>query len=277
MKIGAPFGALSFCVINIFMYITDKFVYLHVPKTAGTTVMRNLLPAMSRGKYGMYLKRYENTYHKHVQFLPEEHQHLPRLGFVRNPWAWYPSWLSWAMTIGDRPTAVVFTEGLDPSKPNFFTDTIKRLLTLDDGTEGSNKRKQRMETMYSKSSRTALQQSFMCPHNYAKHAESFGAGYYTWWHRSVLYGIFKPQPADSITIGKVENFTSDYLLFVGKHTDMTIEYAEYVQDAEAQRVRKHKYPYQDHYDFELAALIAEKDKGIINKYGYQFNQEEKLS
>lgn len=263
--------------INNVMYITDKFVFLHVPKTAGTTVMRNLLPAMSRDRYGMSLVRYENTYHKHVQFLPEQYRALPRLGFVRNPWAWYPSWLSWAMTIGDRPTQHVFSEGLDPESPHFFTDTVKRLLTIDDGTEGSTKRIERMENMYKKASPPDLQHAFMCPYNYARYAKDFGAGYFTWWFRSVLYGVFKPEPNGSVTVGRVEDFTTEYLRMVGSCVDITPEYVKYVQENQAERVRKDKYPYQDHYDFELAALVAHKDGGIINKYGYQFNQEEKLA
>lgn len=263
--------------LNNFMYITDKFVFLHVPKTAGTTVMRDLLPAMSRGTHGMYVKRFENTYHKHVQFLPKEYANLPRVGFVRNPWAWYPSWLSWAMQIGDVPTQVVFSEGLKPSSPRFFTDTIKRLLTLDDGTDGSRKRMERMESMYTRTTPQSRQHAFMCPYNYARYAKEFGAGYFTWWFRSVLYGVFKPQPADSIQIGRVENFTDDFLRLVGQHVELTPEYIEHVREGKAQRVREDKYPYQDHYDFELAALVAQKDGGIINKYGYLFNQEEKLT
>lgn len=259
------------------MYITDKFVFLHVPKTAGTTVMRNLLPAMSRGTYGMNLVRYENTYHKHVQFLPEQYKHLPRIGFVRNPWAWYVSWLGWSQRIGDIPTRVVFTEGLDPKKPSYVTDTIKRLLTIDDGTDGSTQRIKRMENMYKKSSPADLQHAFMCPYNYARYAKDFGAGYFTWWFRSVLYGVFNPEPEDSIRIGKIENFTTDFLRLTGECIDIHPDFAQYVMDGHAERVREDKFPYQDHYDFETAALVAKKESGIIKKYEYQFNQEEKLT
>jgi hypothetical protein len=181
------------------------------------------------------------------------------------------------MHIGDQPTRVVFTEGLDPSTPHYFTDTIKRLLTIDDGTDGSTRRIKRMEAMYSRVDQITLQRSFMCPYNYTRYAREFGAGYFTWWFRSVLYGIFKPQPADSIAIGKMEKFTTDFLRLVGKHVDLTPEYITYATEGQAERVRKDKFPYQDHYDFELAALVAAKDGGIINKYGYQFNQEEKLA
>jgi hypothetical protein len=226
---------------------------------------------------GMHLKRYHNTYHKHVQFLPDEYRDLPRIGFVRNPWSWYPSWLSWAMQIGDAPTRFVFTHGLEPSSPLYFTDTIKRLLTIDDGTEGSNRRIRMMEAAYKPLGQGDLCKGFMCPYNYAHYAKDFGAGYFTWWFRSVLYGIFKPEPADSVKVGKMENFTEDFLRITGQCVDLTPEYIEYVLHGQAERVRKQKFPYQDHYDFELAALVAAKDGGIINKYGYQFSQQEKLA
>lgn len=257
------------------MYVTDKFVFLHVPKTAGTTVMRSLLPAMSRGRYGMYLKRYENHYHKHMQFMEDKYRHLPRIGFTRNPWAWYPSWMGWAMTIGDQPTLRVFSQGLDPKSPLFFTDTIKRILSVDDGTDSSKKYIQAMEAFYKNVGYRSAR--FMTPYNYAHYAKDFGAGYFTWWYRSILYGIFNPEPNDSVEIGRVENFTDDFLRLTGNHTELTPEYITYVKQGQAERVRNTKYPYQDHYDFELAALVAKKDGGIINKFGYQFNQEEKLA
>ena len=181
------------------------------------------------------------------------------------------------MKIGDIPTQAVFSEGLDPSTPHFFTDTVKRLLTIDDGTDGSTKRIQRMENMYKKAGKNDLQYAFMCPYNYARYAKDFGAVYFTWWFRSVNYGIFKPEPQDSVKIGRMEEFTSEYLRLVGQHIELTPEYIQYVNESQAERVREDKFPYQDHYDLELAALVAKKDGGIINKYGYQFNQEEKLA
>ncbi len=260
------------------MYITDKFVFMHMPKTAGTTVMRHLLPSMSRNAYGMELKRIHNTYHKHIQFLPEEYSELPRMGFVRNPWAWYTSWLSWTMAVGgDAAVLHVFARDLHPSQPNFFTDIVKRILSIGDGTDASKTYAKKWEQGYKALSPMQKQKNFMTPYCYATHVNDFKAGYFTWWYRSMYYGVFNPQPADSIEIGQMEHFTDDFLRITAQHVDLTPEYITYVRSGQAARVREDKFPYQDHYDLELASLIAERDGSIINKFGYQFNQEEKLA
>ena len=249
-----------------------------MPKTAGTTVMRNLLPAMSRNAYGMELKRIENTYHKHVQFLPEEYSELPRIGFARNPWAWYPSWLGWVMqSLGDTPILPIFAEDLHPSKPNFFTDIIKRILSIGDGTDASKLYAKKWELLYKRMSPHETQKRYLTPYCYATHVNDFKAGYFTWWYRSMYYGVFNPEPHESIDIGTVENFTDDFLKLTGTHIELSPEYITYVRDNHAERVRENKFPYQDHYDFELAGLVAERDGGIIKRFGYQFNQEEKLA
>ena len=232
---------------------------------------------MSRNRYGMELKRIENNYHRHVKFLDPKWQDLPRIGFVRNPWAWYPSWLTWAMHLGDVATCQVFSGGLNPKDPQFFTDTVKRLLSIDDGTDSSKQYRKVIERYYKLTAPIQLQKSFMTPYCYAVHAEEFKGGYFTWWYRSMYYGIFDPEPDDSIEIGQIENFSDDFLRMVGKHVDLSTEYIDYVKEGQSQRVRKDKFPFQDHYDFELAALIAQKDGGIINRFGYQFNEEEKLA
>lgn len=250
-----------------------------MPKTAGTTVMRNLLPAMSRNHYGMELHRIENTYHKHVQFLPEEYKELPRIGFVRNPWAWYVSWLSWNLAVGgDGPVLSIFAQDRFRGQPEFFTDIVKRILSIGDGTDASRRYAEQWESVYKELGPRQKQQFFMTPYCYATHVNDFNAGYFTWWYRSMYYGVFKPEPEDSIRIGQTENFADDFLKLTAQVVDLTPEYVHYVKQGDhAERVRENKFPYQDHYDLELAALVAERDGPLIRKFGYQFNQEEKLA
>ena len=93
----------------------------------------------------------------------------------------------------------------------------------------------------------------------------------------MYYGVFNPEPDSSIKIGQIENFTDDFLRLTAQCVDLTPEYVEYVREGQSARVREHKFPYQDHYDLELAALVAERDSAVLKKYNYQFFQEEKLT
>ena len=66
------------------MIVTDKFVFVHLPRSGGTfvsEVIRKFFPSA-----------HEIGYHLPRVALPTEYSHLPVLATVRNPWAFYPSW-----------------------------------------------------------------------------------------------------------------------------------------------------------------------------------------
>ena len=65
------------------MLVTDKFVFVHLPRSGGTfvsEVIRKFFPSA-----------YEIGYHLPRTLLPREYSHLPVLGTVRNPWEFYVS------------------------------------------------------------------------------------------------------------------------------------------------------------------------------------------
>src|SRR6266545_3596226 len=66
------------------MIVTDKFVFVHFPRTGGTfitDVIMRFFP--SAQEIGYHLPRF---------LLPNEYSRLPVLGTVRNPWEFYVSW-----------------------------------------------------------------------------------------------------------------------------------------------------------------------------------------
>lgn len=261
------------------MYATDKFVFLHLPKSGGTTIMHYLPRLLDMNikdeSLKMGVKGIDVKYHQPVIFLAEDLRHLPRFGFIRNPWAWYVSYGTWCHNnFGDGPTWGVMSEGLKPGTEDYFTETVKRILSIGDGTDASRRYVNEMKKVYK---RVGPRGRFMTPYNYFEHATEFGAGYFTWWMKSIFYNVFSPEPEDSVEIGQMENLTTDYLRIVGQYVDLTPEYITEIQGLNAQRVRKDKEPYQEYYDRELATLVAERDKEIIDRFGYTFEQEEKLS
>jgi mevalonate kinase len=66
------------------MLVTDKFVFLHLPRAGGTfiyDVVKRFFPSAR-----------EIGYHLPRQLLPAEYSHLPIIGAIRNPWEFYASW-----------------------------------------------------------------------------------------------------------------------------------------------------------------------------------------
>jgi hypothetical protein len=66
------------------MLVTDKFVFIHLPRTGGTfvaDVIEKFFPSAR-----------EIGYHLPLEQLPKEYAHLPVLGTVRSPWEFYVSW-----------------------------------------------------------------------------------------------------------------------------------------------------------------------------------------
>lgn len=69
------------------MYITDGFVFLHLPKTGGTW-MRHAFDAADM-KWTHHPSF--NTIHLPAGYIPPEHEHKPAFVLVRNPWDWWVS------------------------------------------------------------------------------------------------------------------------------------------------------------------------------------------
>ena len=80
------------------MIVTDKFVFVHLPRSGGTfvsDVIRKFFPSA-----------HEIGYHLPRELLPKEYSHLPVLGTVRNPWEFYVSWYYYVWP-RDAATALV--------------------------------------------------------------------------------------------------------------------------------------------------------------------------
>jgi hypothetical protein len=72
------------------VFATEKFVFLHVPKTGGSFVRKVFEDQVV----------YEAE-HQLVCDMPTEFRHLPRFALVRNPWDWYVSWWAFMNEVRD--------------------------------------------------------------------------------------------------------------------------------------------------------------------------------
>ena len=101
------------------MIVTDKFVFVHLPRSGGTfvsEVIRKFFPSA-----------HEIGYHLPRSLLPKEYSHLPVLGGVRNPWEFYASW--YHHQYADTKYSPLFCS-LSENRKLDFVQTIRNALNL---------------------------------------------------------------------------------------------------------------------------------------------------
>ena len=105
------------------MLVTDKFVFLHLPRAGGTfvyDVVRKFFPSAR-----------EIGYHFPRELLPGEYSHLPVLGIVRNPWEFYASWYHHQdSNVRYSPLTNVLFGCLSENRKLDFVQTIRNALDL---------------------------------------------------------------------------------------------------------------------------------------------------
>ncbi len=99
------------------MLLTRHFVFLHIPKTGGNFVRNAILPHVPED---WHLRQLE----PHATFadIPASHDALPRVAFVRNPYAWYVSWFHFQQRTRDE----FFLEISDGGRLGFH-DTMRAI------------------------------------------------------------------------------------------------------------------------------------------------------
>lgn len=69
------------------MFLTQHFVFIHIPKTGGNFVRQVL---EKHAPEGWEVQRFDD--HATHEQIPATHRGLPRLAMVRNPFSWHVSW-----------------------------------------------------------------------------------------------------------------------------------------------------------------------------------------
>lgn len=104
------------------MLLCDHFVFVHFLKTGGTFVKQTLMRHAPADWHCVDLDG-----HPSVQAIPPSHRHLPRFGFVRNPWDWYVSAYYYFIAVADDP---LFRE-ISSSRTLGFADTVRRAFEVE--------------------------------------------------------------------------------------------------------------------------------------------------
>jgi hypothetical protein len=230
------------------MIVTDKFVFVHLPRSGGTfvsEVIRKFFPSA-----------HEIGYHLPRELLPKEYSHLPVLGGVRNPWEFYVSWYHHVLP---RDVASPLVSWVSEKGKRGFIGTTRNALNLGVNDE-------RLDVLiemlpdrvdYSRRNIPNITKEAM------RRVRGTGVGYYTF-RFNHLFGN-----ADDVFVCRLETLKQDLVGFfewIGAATD---ELREYVLSEDRKNISEHLH-YSIYYTPELAELVSIRDRQLIERFGYVF-------
>ncbi len=237
------------------MIVTDKFVFVHFPRTGGTFVTDMLMRFFPTAR--------EVGYHLPRSLVPREYAHLPVLGVVRNPWEFY---VSWYYHIWPRDIGKPFFSWLTDNCKQRFEGTIQNALNL--GVDND-----RLDALIEKLPDTVDYHTRHIP-NITKDAvrlvRGTGVGYYTF-RFNQLFGN-----ADDIFFCRQERLRADLIIFLERIGVANFEIRNYIHESEKKNTADHAH-YSSYYKHELAELVAIRDHSIINRFGYTFERRDSNS
>ena len=237
------------------MIVTDKFAFVHLPRAGGTfisDVIRKFFPSAR-----------EIGYHLPRALLPREYSRLPVLGAVRNPWEFY---VSWYYHVWPRDAGTTLVSWMTENGKHGFAGTARNALNL--GTD--NERLDSLIEMlpeqvdYTKRNIPNITKDAM------RKVRGTGVGYYSF-RFNHLFGN-----ADDVFICRVETLRRDLLDFFEQTGAATDELREYVLGADKKNTAEHRH-YAQYYSPDLAALVSVRDRSLIERFGYAFEQPSSLA
>lgn len=232
------------------MIVTDKFVFVHLPRSGGTFVSEMI--------WKFFPSAHEIGYHLPRTLLPREYSHLPVLGAVRNPWDFYVSWYHHVWPRDAQTTLIAWVT--DNGKLD-FTGTLLNALNF--GVNNS-----RLDALLELLPDQVDYNKRNIP-NITKDAvhrvRGTGVGYYTF-RFNHLFGN-----TDDMFVCRFETLRRDLITFFDAIGVMTGELRDYILHSEKQNTAEHRH-YSTYYTPELANLVSNHDQQLIERFGYVFEQ-----
>ncbi len=240
------------------MIVTDHFVYIHVSRTGGTFLNRLILDQAPGARMIQY--------HGHLERLPAAYSHLPVIGFARNPWDWYVSMFHDYRRKRQFVFQIISEQGtLD------FESTVARFLNLGNGSGESRELLRRLADAAPATIDTRRPGRNHLPGLRSDHFSNYpsGIGYYGW-----LFNLmFRAGRERNILFGRFENLRDDALrLFEETGTPISKSIADYLGAAPALNASPRPGNFADAYSPALKSLVGERERGLIEKFGYRFQQ-----
>ena len=239
------------------MIVTDKFAFVHMHKTGGQSLSHILHACVPNFK--------PIGYHYPLHMLPAEHTGLPVVGMVRNPWDWYVSWYAFnTRPEVNNPLFFIISDGFQAD----YRQTIRNLLMLTaDTPESRNYREALIEILPDSLEGNA---GVGLTRDCIRSMDNPDLGYYSWQFRR-MHGDLDN---DRLHIGRFENLQDEFLgimktLGVEQHDAIAAEF----DTSKRHNTSRHSH-YSQYYDDELRELVATREAGLIERYGYRFEQQD---
>ena len=238
------------------MIVTNHFVFIHVSRHAGTFLNKLILENIP----GAVMLRY----HGHLCDLPAEYHELPVIGFVRNPWDWYVSMYH----DYHRKQQYIFQIISDMGTLD-FSETVRKYLLLGQESDESNRLKQSI-IQYAPDSITIptsenRQMPGLVKSDFSCYTQD--RGYYSW----LFVLMYDTDRGQQIHIGRFESLRDEmHRLLELTGVEMTPAIDNYLKHQQATNPSPRDSSYREYYNNQLRNLVAEKDRAIIEKYGYTF-------
>jgi hypothetical protein len=237
------------------MILTKHFVLLHFQRTGGV-FFRRMCQQYLPPDWELRELRETHAYHSAI---PDEYVGLPTICFLRNPWDWYVSWYEFTSQYMSRegraerpmpatnPWLTLFGGGA-----NDFRRTVLLSCTRDDG-------RRPWELAMREWDCDLYSATFWLMTGHSPTRPSNG---------SPLAPFF---PGDrQVDTGRYESFRPDFTGFIERHEiPAPPEFMEAIHN-EPPRHQSERRPYREYYDDELRDLVAQKARGLIKQYGYEF-------
>jgi hypothetical protein len=214
------------------MFVSDSFVFLHVPKTGGTFVQRVIARDLPMERV--------NGRHSSYRDLSEEQRALPVLCVVRNPWDWYVSWYHHNLAVAGEKS----------------DNWSKRVIWEDLFASG--------QADFKSATARACRGGFRHPLAAMMAAE--GLDLYSAYFKSIL-GEALDHPR--LTVLRFERLRDELLRFLVEHVEVSGELRRNVLHRKPRRTSEHG-PYPGYYDDELRELVREKTTWLRRLFPYEF-------
>jgi hypothetical protein len=232
------------------MIVTDKFVFVHLPRSGGTfvsEVIRKFFPSA-----------HEIGYHFPRTLLPREYSQLPVLGAVRNPWEFY---VSWYHHVWPRDAATILVSWVTENGKLGFVGTTRNALNLGVNDE-------RLDVLiemlpehvdYGRRNIPNITKEAM------RRVRGTGVGYYTFRFNHLFGNV------DDVFICRLETLRQDLVAFFDRIGAATDELRDYVLLLDKKNIAEYRH-YSTYYTPELTKLVSLRDRPLIERFGYVFEQ-----
>lgn len=234
------------------MLVTDKFVFLHLPRTGGTfvyDVVRKFFPSAR-----------EIGYHLPREVLPKEYSHLPILGTVRNPWEFYVSWYHYQCSnIRYSPSKNVLFCCVSEDRKLDFNQTIRNALNLGVSDDKLNLLIQAAPENFNYEERHIPNVTKDVVHK----IRGTGLGLYTF-RFNQMFG-----QAEDIFFCRNASLRTDLMAFFEKIEVANAALRRYVLGLDKKHSSAH-LQYSAYYTPDLAELVSIRDRPLIERFGFTF-------